>query len=79
MIHKIKLSCSLPLKSGSLINSLVLSTMALLVFASIVIITIIAVTPIIMLAIGELQSGQRDIIIEPKLDYLNASKLTELG
>lgn len=32
-----------------------------------------------MLAIGELQSGQRDIILEPRLDYLNTTKLSEVG
>ena len=53
--------------------------MTLLVFASVVIITIIAVTPIIILGIGELPEGQRDIIITPKLDYLNATQLSDVG
>lgn len=53
--------------------------MTLLIFASVVIITIIAVTPIIILGIGELPEGQRDIVITPKLDYLNATQLSTVG
>jgi hypothetical protein len=79
MLKKLKTSCSLPLKSGNLINALVFFTITLLILSSIVIITIISVTPIVMLAIGELQSGQRDIILTPRLDYLNATKLSEVG
>ena len=60
-------------------SCLSLATMTLLVFASVVIITIIAVTPIIILGIGELPEGQRDIVLEPRLEYLNASKVSSIG
>ncbi len=56
-------------------SGLSLATMTLLVFACVVMITIISVTPIIILGIGELDSGQRDIIISPRLDYLNSTKI----
>lgn len=67
------------IKSNTLLSCLSLSTMTILVFASIVMITIIAVTPIIILGIGELPEGQRDIIVEPQLDYLNATRLSEVA
>ena len=79
MLAQFRKGCAISVESGSLINTLVCSTMVLLVFSSIVIISIISVTPIVVLAIGELGSGQRDIIIEPKMDYLNATKISELG
>jgi hypothetical protein len=47
-------------------SCLSLSTMTLLILASVVIITIINVTPIVILGLGELQDGQRDLIITPK-------------
>lgn len=79
MIAKLKKSCSIDIKSSNLMSCLSLSTMTLLVFASIVMMTIISVTPIIILGIGELPEGQRDIIIEPRLEYLNSTKLSEAG
>lgn len=63
MLAQFRKGCTISVESGSLINTLVCSTMILLVFSSIVIISIISVTPIVVLAIGELGSGQRDIII----------------
>ena len=59
-------------------SCLSLSTMSLLVLSSIVIITIINVTPIIILGLGELEGGQRDLIIKPTKDYLNATKISLL-
>jgi hypothetical protein len=53
--------------------------MTLLILASIVIITIIAVTPIVILGLGELQEGQRDLIIYPKQDFINTTKLSALS
>ena len=32
-----------------------------------------------MLGLGELSSGQRDIILTPQMSYLNASKISEMG
>ena len=55
------------------------STMTLLILASVVIITILAVLPIIILGIGELGQGQRDIILTPRIDYLNATHLSEIA
>jgi hypothetical protein len=79
MIAQIRRGCAISLQSGTLINSLVFATMVLLVFSSIVIISIISVTPVVMLAIGELGSGQRDIILQPRLDYINATRITEVA
>jgi hypothetical protein len=79
MLTPFKKGCSISLQSGPLVNSVVFATMILLIFSSITIISIISVTPIVMLAIGELGSGQRDIIIHPRMNYINASKITELG
>ena len=78
-MDKIRKSCAIDIKSNSLMTCLTLSTMGLLVFASIVIITIISVTPIIILGIGELPEGQRDIILKPRLNYLNATQVQEKG
>ena len=66
-MEKLRKSCTIDIKSSTLLSCLSLATMTLLVFASVVIITIISVTPIIILGIGELPEGQRDIIITPKL------------
>jgi hypothetical protein len=78
-MEKVRKACAVEIKSNSLMSCLSLATMTLLVFASVVIITIIAVTPIIILGIGELPEGQRDIIIQPRLDYFNASKISAVG
>ncbi len=67
------------MKSSGLMSFLSFSTMTLLVFASIVIITIISVTPIIILGIGQLPEGQRDIIIEPRLDFINTTEISRIG
>jgi hypothetical protein len=67
MIPKLARNCTVNIKSSRLMSILSLSTMTLLILASIVIITIIAVTPIVILGLGELQEGQRDLIITPKL------------
>ena len=79
MLTQLRKSCLLNIKSSRLISCLSLSTMILLVFASIVIMTIISVTPIIILGIGELPSGQRDIIITPRVDFINSTKLEQIS
>jgi hypothetical protein len=53
--------------------------MCLLILASIVIITIISVTPIIILGLGEIQAGQRDLILTPVHNYMNVTKITDLS
>lgn len=60
-------------------SCLSLSTMTLLILASVVIISIINVTPIVILGLGELQDGQRDLIINPKLDFVNVSKIAAIS
>lgn len=52
--------------------------MCLLIFTSIIIITIISITPIIILGLGEITAGQRDIILRPTEDYLNCTRIVEL-
>lgn len=72
--------CTVNLKSNTLLSCLSISTMCLLIFTSIIIITIISITPIIILGLGEITAGQRDIILTPaKMGYLNATKITELS
>ncbi len=66
MLTQAKKSCTVNIKSNGLMSCLSLSTMTLLILASVVIITIINVTPIVILGLGELQDGQRDLIISPK-------------
>jgi len=75
MISKFKKSCAINVKSNPLMACLSLSTMCLLITASIVIITVISVSPIVILGLGELQSGQRDLIVLPKERYLNTTKV----
>ena len=70
--------CAINMKSNSLLSCLSVSTMCLLIFASIVIITIISITPIIILGLGEINAGQRDVILTPREDYLNCTKVREL-
>ena len=71
--------CSVQLKSNRLLSCLSMSTMCLLIFTTIVIITIISMTPIIVLGLGEIAAGQRDIILYPVRDYFNATKVSELS
>ena len=78
-MQKISKSWAVDIKSSRLMSCLSLSTITLLVLASVVIITIISVTPIIILGIGELPEGQRDIIIKPRLQHLNATQLSTVG
>lgn len=76
MLGQLHKSCSVNVKSNKLMSCLSLSTMTLLILSSVVIITIINVTPIVILGLGELQDGQRDLIITPKLDFINATKIS---
>lgn len=76
MLSQISKNCAVNIKSNRLMSCLSLSTMTLLILASVVIITIINVTPIVILGLGELQDGQRDMIITPKLDYINTTKIS---
>lgn len=71
--------CSVSIKSNSLLSCLSVSTMCLLVFASIIIITIISITPIIILGLGEITAGQRDLILKPMNGQLNTTKVAELS
>ena len=57
--------CSIKLKRNSLLACLSVCTMCLLIFTTIVIITVISITPIIILGLGEIQAGQRDILLYP--------------
>jgi hypothetical protein len=66
MLTQIKKNCTVNINSGRLLSCLSLSTMCILIFASIVIITVISITPVIILALGEIDSGQRDLILTPK-------------
>ena len=52
--------------------------MCLLVFTSVIIITIISITPIIILGLGEIGAGQRDVILTPINTLMNCSKITEM-
>lgn len=61
----IKKFCSVSLKSNSLLTCLSVCTMCLLIYTTIIIITIISITPIIILGLGEITAGQRDIILSP--------------
>lgn len=70
--------CSIKLKHNRLLSCLSVCTMCLLIFTSIVIITVISITPIIILGLGEISAGQRDVILYPVKDYFNASKVAEL-
>jgi hypothetical protein len=49
------------------------------VFASIIIITIISITPIIILGLGEITAGQRDVLLSSGSGTINASKVGELS
>lgn len=71
--------CTVKIKSNSLLSCLSVSTMCLLVFASIIIITIISITPIIILGLGEINAGQRDVLLTPLNGFLNSSKISELS
>lgn len=71
--------CAVTIKSNSLLSCLSVSTMCLLVFTSIIIITIISITPIIILGLGEITAGQRDVILSPPRGHLNASKIGQLS
>ena len=71
--------CSIQLKKNRLLSCLSVSTMCLLIFTTIIIITIISITPIIILGLGEIAAGQRDIILYPMQDFFNATKVTELA
>jgi hypothetical protein len=66
MLTQARKNCAVNIKSNGLMSCLSLSTMTLLILASVVIITIINVTPIVILGLGELQDGQRDLILTPK-------------
>jgi hypothetical protein len=79
MLTQVKKNCAVKIKSNGLMSYLSLSTMTLLILASVVIITIINVTPIVILGLGELQDGQRDLIITPKEDYINATKISAIS
>ncbi len=52
---------------------------ALLTFATVVVFTLIAFNPIVVLAIAETDSGQRDFVLKPKAAFLNATKVAELS
>lgn len=68
--------CSVRIQSNSLLSCLSVSTMCLLVFASIIIITLISITPIIILGLGEITAGQRDVILTTNSGFLNTTKIT---
>ena len=70
--------CAVQLKSNPLLTCLSISTMTLLIFSTILIITVISITPIIVLGLGEINAGQRDIILYPVKDFFNATKVSEL-
>ena len=74
----LKKLCAVNIKSNSLLSCLSVSTMCLLIFTSIIIITIISITPIIILGLGEITAGQRDVILTPTKDYLNCTKIAQL-
>lgn len=73
--------CTVSIKSNSLLSCLSVCTMCLLVFTSIIIITIISITPIIILGLGEINAGQRDVVLTPvnTVGYLNSTKISELS
>lgn len=72
--------CAVSIKSNSLLTCLSVSTMCLLVYTSIIIITVISITPIIILGLGEITAGQRDVILKPINDgYLNTTKIAQLS
>ena len=74
----IKRFCSVSLESNKLLTCLSVSTMCLLIYTTIIIITIISITPIIILGLGEISAGQRDIILTPnsvKKSFLNNTKI----
>lgn len=72
--------CTVEIKSNSLLSCLSISTMCLLIFTSIIIITIISITPIIILGLGEISAGQRDLILTHNSNgYLNTTKITQLS
>jgi hypothetical protein len=68
--------CTVSIKSNGLLSCLSVSTMCLLIYVSIIIITIISITPIIILGLGEISAGQRDVILTPNIGYLNSSKIS---
>lgn len=79
-MQNIRRLCTINLKSNSLLSCLSISTMCLLIFTSIIIITIISITPIIILGLGEISAGQRDVILTPTQGgYLNATRIGELS
>jgi hypothetical protein len=79
MLTQFKRNCTVNIKSNRLMSCLSLSTMCLLILASIVIITIISVTPIIILGLGEIQAGQRDLILTPLNSYMNSTKISDIS
>lgn len=74
----LKKLCAVEVKSSSLLSCLSVSTMCLLIFTSIIIITVISITPIIILGLGEISAGQRDVILTPTQDFINCTKVAEL-
>ena len=75
----LKKLCAVNIKANILLSYLSVCTMCLLVFTTIIIFTIISITPIIILGLGEISAGQRDLILYPTGDYLNSTKVGDLS
>lgn len=77
MLANIKKYFIVKLKSSNLMIILSIATLTILILATITIMTIISKTPIIILALGEAQAGQIDLILHSYNGYssLNNTKV----
>ena len=78
----LKKFCLVSIKSTGLLTCLSVSTMCLLIFTTIVIITVISVIFIIILGLGEINAGQRDVILsssDPLDNLINTTRIAEVS